>query len=1071
MIILDETIPPNGQEDERFGLLLYALTDYGIKRELQHVASVAVLTDKVAEANAKMTSVSSAVNDALDTHIATKGPIHGETKETIGLGLVDNLRTATLEEHVDGSDDLFCTPAGVKYAAQFLVEPDYTGFIPQTVLPIAYFKRLTGDLSINSISFSPWTQSNKKGNLYITDGAYYVSLLSKNGGGVNYLSDLLTSRDLMYFTPSGGTTAPKLAYGWNAKTGYQALSDGSKQLTFFDYAHNGTGGEFALNFSGSVTGDYLSTLFDPLLDTSSLIGGLRLTQAGLNVTLTTITQPDESVATLLVDNTTGFSFNATGPKGTVRTGTINNLIPLADFITVTDATAVTIDPTYTAIDQTHGYGNMEWEVKGKSAILYTDAILRTTFQGVVKKIVARIALRLTISGSTYTIAPLSQVSMATITAGGIAVSGNILFEEEIDSALHPVYGKGPFLSEGGHATSMASNQSFFLRAFTHDLTSLVDLAKNYHETLSLSGEYTKEYPGSFAAPIGVNIKRFIPFNSTASGLKVLTYPMANTSEDYYGVLSWDSPQILQSSKNKPLYYRFKQASSLTNFTLSSTIPARLIVNSGADGSVTVRGLSFLRSDYTAGTGKLVITENEVKASETWALDADSITTMESILSTFSTRSHTAYTSAGVAYDASKQSMSWSVGILTTSDDITAVTRCVVLLSDGCGYVGCQIVPTTPNSGTRTFTINRASLGTLTSMTFGMAAVPDFSAAEYLTPPAYNDIMVLTRSDNSLEIAFNNAFKTKYGMVSFLYSGTTLTLDKIENPRVSVGNFPIIGKRGCCPISIPYYGIFRMTDNEEEFFNANLNRYLNQYGDLTDDVVTMGGSDYHLIRIPAGTKVFLDGREFQMISGLVVYAQVGVTSYIYLTAAADNVMAEARTVKSEPAVDEIIYAVMDEAGNLVINDTYTVIDGFAVSYTRQGSSIPYTTGYPMDLGETLFFKTTFGDPDLDVIMNSTMPEFGGMEYMPDLDEEINDIIPSWDNLEDQAMDLMMNQILPEDIGTLEENIDECINEIQPEYVEDYRDSNDIIVNQLMPEIGMSRFVLTDYIVNQILPDSE
>ena len=203
----------------------------------------------------------------------------------------------------------------------------------------------------------------------------------------------------------------------------------------------------------------------------------------------------------------------------------------------------------------------------------------------------------------------------------------------------------------------------------------------------------------------------------------------------------------------------------------------------------------------------------------------------------------------------------------------------------------------------------------------------------------------------------------------------------------------------------------------------------------------------------------------------VYAQVGVVSYIYLTAGADNVTADARTVKSEPSVDEIIYAVMDENGNLTINDVYTVIDEFAVSYTRQGSSIPYTTGYPMDLGETLFFKTTFGDPDLDLIMNTTMPEFGGMEYMPDLDEEINDIIPTWDNLEDQAMDLMMNQILPEDIGTLEENIDECINEIQPEYVEDYRDSNDIIVNQLMPEIGMSRFVLTDYIVNQILPDSE
>ena len=1071
MIILDETIPPNGQEDERFGLLLYALTDYGIKRELQHVASVAVLTDKVAEANAKMTSVSSAVNDALDAHIATKGPIHGETKETIGLGLVDNLRTATLEEHVDGSDNLFCTPAGVKYAAKFLVEPDYTGFIPQAVLPIAYFKRLTGDLSINSTSFSPWTQNNKKGNLYITDGAYYLSLLSKNGGGVNYLSDLLTSRDLMYFTPSGGTVVPKLAYGWNAKTGYSALSDGSKHLTFFDYTHNGTGGEFALNFSGSVVGNYLSTLFDPLLDSSSLIGGLKLTQTGLSITLTTVTQPDETVPTLTVDNTTGFSFTAVGPKGTVRTGTINNTIPLTDFITVTDATVVTIDPNYTAIDQTHGYGNMEWEVKGKSAILYTDAVLRTTFQGNIKKIVARIALRLTISGSSYTITPLSQVSMATITAGAIAVSGNILFEEDIDSPLHPVYGKGPFLSEGGHATSMASNQSFFLRAFTHGLTNLTGLAKNYHESLALSGEYTKEYPGSFAAPIGVNIKRFIPFNSTASGLKVLTYPMANTSEDYYGVLSWDTPQILQSSKNKPLYYRFKQVSSLTNFTLSSTIPSRLIVNSGADGSVTVRGLSFLRSDYTAGSGKLTITENEVKQSESWALDGDSITTMESILSAFSTRSHTAYTSAGVAYDSAAQSMSWSVGILTTSDDITAVTRCVVLLSDGCGYVGCQIVPTTANSTTKTFSINRTSLGTLTSMTFGMAAVPDFSPVAYQTPPAYNDIMVLTRSDNSLEIAFNNAFKTKYGMAAFRYTGTTLTVDKVESPRVNVGNFPIVGKHGCCPISIPYYGIFRVTDNEEEFFNTNLNRYLNQYGDLTDDVVTMGSSDYHLIRIPAGTKVFLNGREFQLISGLVVYAQVGVVSYIYLTAGADNVTADARTVKSEPSVDEIIYAVMDENGNLTINDVYTVIDEFAVSYTRQGSSIPYTTGYPMDLGETLFFKTTFGDPDLDLIMNTTMPEFGGMEYMPDLDEEINDIIPTWDNLEDQAMDLMMNQILPEDIGTLEENIDECINEIQPEYVEDYRDSNDIIVNQLMPEIGMSRFVLTDYIVNQILPDSE
>jgi bacterial surface protein 26-residue repeat len=75
---------------------------------------------------------------ALLAHTSKKGAIHGETKKTVGLDLVNNWRMGTLDEHVAGVlQDVYANPAGLKAMIEARLTIDPSKYIKGRLIPIA----------------------------------------------------------------------------------------------------------------------------------------------------------------------------------------------------------------------------------------------------------------------------------------------------------------------------------------------------------------------------------------------------------------------------------------------------------------------------------------------------------------------------------------------------------------------------------------------------------------------------------------------------------------------------------------------------------------------------------------------------------------------------------------------------------------------------------------------------------------------------------------------------------------------------------------------------------------------
>lgn len=78
------------------------------------------------------------IDSALLAHTSQKGAVHGETKTTVGLGLVDNWSMGTLAEHVAGTrQDVYANPAGLKSMIESRLTIDPTKYVKGHLIPVS----------------------------------------------------------------------------------------------------------------------------------------------------------------------------------------------------------------------------------------------------------------------------------------------------------------------------------------------------------------------------------------------------------------------------------------------------------------------------------------------------------------------------------------------------------------------------------------------------------------------------------------------------------------------------------------------------------------------------------------------------------------------------------------------------------------------------------------------------------------------------------------------------------------------------------------------------------------------
>jgi hypothetical protein len=91
-----------------------------------------------AEITTVLETFATEVDGRLSAHTVLRGPIHGETKTSIGLGNVDNWRMGTTQEHIDGAlQQVYANPAGLKAMVEARLTVDPKKYIGVNILPIA----------------------------------------------------------------------------------------------------------------------------------------------------------------------------------------------------------------------------------------------------------------------------------------------------------------------------------------------------------------------------------------------------------------------------------------------------------------------------------------------------------------------------------------------------------------------------------------------------------------------------------------------------------------------------------------------------------------------------------------------------------------------------------------------------------------------------------------------------------------------------------------------------------------------------------------------------------------------
>lgn len=134
-------LPPADTKEDYLGSVLNAIINIGNKRT-ENQGTPEEFESNIEQqqdmADAKLDAFSVFADDALIAHTGKKGAVHGETKETVGLGLKDNWRMATTAEHEAGlSKNTFCHPYGTKKLVEARLVIDPKRYIRGRKIPIA----------------------------------------------------------------------------------------------------------------------------------------------------------------------------------------------------------------------------------------------------------------------------------------------------------------------------------------------------------------------------------------------------------------------------------------------------------------------------------------------------------------------------------------------------------------------------------------------------------------------------------------------------------------------------------------------------------------------------------------------------------------------------------------------------------------------------------------------------------------------------------------------------------------------------------------------------------------------
>lgn len=134
-------LPIPDEKEDYLGSVLNAMIGVHNAR-LESRGDINELQEKAAAAQANITAMLDGfvadVDMLIAAHTSKKGAIHGETRENIGLGLVDNWRVGTLAEHKAGVlENVYANPAGLREMILSRMTIDPSKYVRARLIPVA----------------------------------------------------------------------------------------------------------------------------------------------------------------------------------------------------------------------------------------------------------------------------------------------------------------------------------------------------------------------------------------------------------------------------------------------------------------------------------------------------------------------------------------------------------------------------------------------------------------------------------------------------------------------------------------------------------------------------------------------------------------------------------------------------------------------------------------------------------------------------------------------------------------------------------------------------------------------
>lgn len=949
MIILGGEPPFIENPEPRFGGVISKLNEMTYKLEACVHSYNEGTKEKIRLFNANLNDFINQAIVPIDAHINSRGAVHGETKRTIGLGLKDNYRTATLEEQQSLAPVLaYVTPHGARAAvvthnvgyngadyqpndvfqfSSFYNPDEYPVVAPTVIQPIRYFGySLNVGMMINNdrLVLSP-----------VTDPSRYQRYTA-------FLSGSLANAGGTQFSEIQNLNAYYTGRNWNAVGGFTS----SGKVAFFKplaekkiYEFKNTLPLTPSSANFLLYQGYSTAVYKGLGVSWERVGTvLTLKHYFFNVNFL------ETDPTLVEQVTASYTARFTQINKTPYTGPANgsHSYDINDFVTLSAGQTLEMNgglqPT-TALF---------WNIQDREIYLFV-VIPVNVVQGGIRR--------------PYNLSFVESIVPGTLENGGTATFtqlGNLVKDIIQPNMLptadakwlryantwdfnNPTWYPGIVLKSGEVVKAVATKNGLRVKRFTTPHKGLREWVLGERAEVGMNEVRTEFYPPSRHSPFGPVPDRLFPIEHTAGTTRYLAYSVDSETGLYeWSELTWSNTSIVGvTTGNK--FGMVPPDVGIINRELTRIPRAMASFASLLVDGVSINALCFTPDNQYTGYASIALANGRVQLGAEVKLSPTSLITLQAASGGILAR-------AAIANPQVNNALRESViNVFAVADNFA-----LVVITDGMCYAEAAVVPYTVSGGV--FRLNFPSAtGFVTKPVTpaGMVVPGTYRYSHSGDNPwmTYVDIQVIETQRYEWAVVVSRPFGDLYGDISFKITDypftPTYTVGRVNPAKLYTASSPFDTVNEVHPpVLIPRKGIYQY-DPANTGYSTNL---LEVGGAGVVDPYDVNESGW--VSIPARSRVVIRGRAYILDKEYPIKVNPAGTTYCYLVRQGDALVGLGSPVRREVNNSEVLFGIATN-GILTIDHSYIVMGGHVVSSTRRGTAIP-TFVDDGNLGANTFF---------------------------------------------------------------------------------------------------------------------